>query len=134
MMFPMYGFSFFPLFPIIAALIGARIISRTLGGRRRRRRYLNEEDGEGRALDGVGGPPAVPKDAAGRQARVFKLALARRGRLTVSDVVLEMDLGVNDSEKLLQSMVDGERVRMEVDDRGRVLYEFPEIMARFEEE
>jgi len=38
---------------------------------------------------------------------------------------------VHEAEELIQGMVDNSRVRMEVDDRGMVIYEFPEIMERF---
>ncbi|MBN1836729.1 MAG: hypothetical protein JW820_12815 [Spirochaetales bacterium] len=66
------------------------------------------------------------------EARIFRLAFKRKGRITVSDVVLETGLGIKESEEAVNAMVDGIRVRMEVDDRGLVVYEFPEIMARFE--
>ena len=38
---------------------------------------------------------------------------------------------VEEAEALIQSMVDNQRVRMEVTDDGLVVYEFPEIIARF---
>ncbi|GEM_PF-1464361 len=68
------------------------------------------------------------------QSRVFKLAYRLGGRVTVSDVVIETGLSVDESEELLQSLVDNARVRMEVDDRGMMSYEFPEIQARAEHE
>ncbi len=68
------------------------------------------------------------------ESRIFKLANRRKGRITVSDVVIETGLGVNEAEQLLQSMVDNVRVTMEVNDEGLVTFEFPEILRRFEDE
>ncbi len=68
------------------------------------------------------------------QSRVFKLAYSLGGRVTVSDIVIETGLSVDEAESLLQSLVDNARVRMEVDDRGMLTYEFPEIQARAERE
>jgi hypothetical protein len=67
------------------------------------------------------------------QAKVFRIAYRRKGRITVSDVVIETSLGLKEAEELLNGMVDGLRVRMEVDPKnGMVFYEFPEIISRFE--
>jgi hypothetical protein len=66
------------------------------------------------------------------QAKVFRIAYRRKGRITVSDVVIETSLGLKEAEELLNGMVDGMRVRMEVDPNGMVFYEFPEIISRFE--
>ncbi len=70
---------------------------------------------------------------ANQEARIFKLAYRLKGRLTVSDIVVETGLGVHDAEALIEGMIDNNHVRMEVDDRGIVTYEFPEIIRRFEE-
>ena len=74
--------------------------------------------------------PWGPRRVGGYDARIFKLADRREGRLTISDVVIETGLSVEEAEQLMQKMVDNTRVRMEVDDRGMVFYEFPEIMDR----
>jgi hypothetical protein len=68
------------------------------------------------------------------EARIFKLANRRKGRITVSDVVIETGLGVHQAEDLLQNMVDNNRVTMEVTDDGMVYYEFPEIIRRMQDE
>ena len=68
------------------------------------------------------------------EARIFRAAYKRKGRLTVSDIVLETNLSLKEAEEVINHMVDGMRVRMEVNDTGMVIYEFPEIIARFEEE
>jgi hypothetical protein len=65
---------------------------------------------------------------------VYKLAYRLKGTVTVSDIVVETGLDVEEAEKLIQSMVDHQRVRMEIKEDGMILYEFPEIRARYIEE
>ena len=67
------------------------------------------------------------------EARIFKLAYRLKGRLTLSDIVVDTGLSVHEAESLVEGLVDNVHVRMEVDDRGMVFYEFPEIMRRFED-
>jgi hypothetical protein len=62
--------------------------------------------------------------------RLFRLARRRKGRLTVSDVVVDLGFSVRDAEDLLEGMVDGRRVRAQVGPNGLSVYEFPEILAR----
>ena len=64
--------------------------------------------------------------------RIFRAALKHSGRLTVSDIVLETDLSIREAEEVINGMVDGTHVRMEVEDNGLVVYEFPEIISRLE--
>jgi hypothetical protein len=66
--------------------------------------------------------------SASPEAAVFRLAKRKRGVLTVSDVIVETGLNVSQAEELLQSLVDGVRVKMEVDQEGAIHYEFPELM------
>ena len=49
----------------------------------------------------------------------------------MSDIVLETDLSIKEAEEVINGMVDSTHVRMEVEDSGLVIYEFPEIIARF---
>lgn len=72
----------------------------------------------------------APRGGRSPEARVFALARSLGGRLTVSDVIIELGLDVKDAEELLEGLVDNIRVRMEFDDNGRVTYEFPEIIDR----
>jgi hypothetical protein len=65
---------------------------------------------------------------------IFRAAYKRKGRLTISDIVLETDLSIREAEEAINRMVDGLHVRMEVEDSGMVIYEFPEIISRFENE
>lgn len=67
-----------------------------------------------------------------QDAQVFQLANRLRGRVTISDVVIEIGIGVQEAEELMQRLVDNTRVCMEVDERGLVTYEFPEIITRYE--
>ena len=62
--------------------------------------------------------------------RVFRLAYRLGGRLTVSDLVVDLDLGIDEAESFLNRLVDSTRVTIEVRDDGLVYYEFPEIIAR----
>ena len=66
------------------------------------------------------------------ESRIFRLAYKNRGRITLSDIVLETELGLKDAETIIEEMIDGVHVRMEVREDGLVIYEFPEIIARFE--
>jgi hypothetical protein len=68
------------------------------------------------------------------EATIFKLAYRMRGRITLSDIILETGLNMKDAEEHINRMVDGIRVVMEVDVKGLVVYEFPEIIARYERE
>jgi len=127
----MIHFGFFPfgfLFPLIIFVIVTRIASRYFRTSTRRRELDEEYFGDRvRAV----GPPSRGRS---EEARIFKLAYRLRGRLTISDIVVETGLGVREAEELVEGMVDNNHVRMEVDDRGMVTYEFPEIMRRFESE
>ena len=74
-------------------------------------------------------PPPAPPDI---EARVFRLANKRRGRIMVSDAVIELGLSIHQAEELLNSLVDGQRVRTQLSPNGLVVYEFPEILSRFQ--
>lgn len=65
------------------------------------------------------------------RAAIYRLADRQKGKLTVSDVVIETGMDVEEIEEILQSMVDNQHVRMEVYDDGVVYYEFPEIMDKY---
>jgi len=65
-----------------------------------------------------------------QQVSIYKLAYRLQGRITVSDIVVETGMDAKAAEELIQSMVDNQRVRMEVDSDGMLVYEFPEIIAR----
>ena len=64
------------------------------------------------------------------QSRLFRLANKLGGVLTVSDVVIELGLGTEEAERMLDGLVDGHRVRIDVSDEGFTRYEFAEITRR----
>ena len=73
---------------------------------------------------------ADDRSEARRVNRVFRLAYRLGGRLTVSDLVVDLDFGIEEAEQFLGQLVDSTRVTMEVQSDGLIYYEFPEIIAR----
>jgi len=127
-------FFFFPfgiLIPFVLIFVALRF-----GGRLFQDLFRGRLDSQGRWIPGTGGGNPLDLLRAPRgqslEARIFRAAYKQRGRLTVSDVVIETGLGIKEAEELINGMVDNLRVRMEVDERGLVVYEFPEIIDRFE--
>lgn len=68
----------------------------------------------------------------GLQRKILRLATARGGTLTVTEVAAEMNLSLPAAEKILTSMDDGFRVRSEISKDGVLYYEFPEVRHRNE--
>jgi hypothetical protein len=66
------------------------------------------------------------------QHKILRLARAKGGTLTVSEVAADINLGLPAAEKILTSMDDGFRVRSEISDEGVIYYEFPELLHRKE--
>jgi hypothetical protein len=66
------------------------------------------------------------------EGEIFRLADKMKGRLTLSDIVIATNLSMHDAEQVIESMVDAVHVTMEVNDSGGVVYEFPEIISRYE--
>lgn len=64
------------------------------------------------------------------QSKIFRLASRQGGSVTVSDVVIETEMSVQEAEEFMDRLVDGTHVRMEVTDEGQVFYEFPELINR----
>lgn len=64
------------------------------------------------------------------EAEIYRLAAKHNGKITVSDVVTELGIEPKRTEKILESMADGIRVRMEVEENGAVFYTFPELQRR----
>jgi hypothetical protein len=132
-------FFLFPFGILIPALLifllfrfGGRILGDFFRGTDERERRGGWLDGDSptRSQGRLGGLGAFRQQSL--ESRIFRVAYKRKGRLTISDVVLETGLSIKEAEETVNAMVDGIRVRMEVDERGLVVYEFPEIMARFE--
>jgi hypothetical protein len=128
-------FPFGILIPALLIFLALRFGSRLFGeffrsveGREHRSGWL----GGGASRDGDGWRRVGPVREQNLEARIVRVAFKRKGRITVSDIVLETGLSIKQAEDAANAMVDGVRVRMEVDDRGLVVYEFPEIIVRFE--
>ncbi len=68
----------------------------------------------------------------GLQRSILRLATAREGTLTVTEVAAELNLSIPAAEKILTSMDDGFRVRSEISKEGILYYEFPEVRHRKE--
>lgn len=66
------------------------------------------------------------------QSLVFQTAHKLGGSLTVSDVVIELGIGIEEAERVLGAMVDNSRVRVDVSEHGLLVYDFPEVRARLE--
>lgn len=134
-MFFWFGFPFIFLIPLFLTILAVRAgtnLFRHFG-----QRNASHMFGRGQYDQPIfpdEGNPWMHRAVGGYDARIFQLAYKRKGRLTISDVVIETGLSVEEAEQLMQRMTDNTRVRMEVDNRGMVTYEFPEILARFENE
>jgi hypothetical protein len=132
----MFGFfvtPFYFILPLIIFVLIARAASGFFRGVNRRPPY--REFPQGQNLSDQLAQRAAPSALRSRnnnEARIFKLAQRLKGRVTLSDIVVETGLNLRDAEELIDGLVDNVHVRMEVDNRGMVFYEFPEIMRRFE--
>ena len=130
---------FGPLFffvPLLFVILGVRLLSRFFHWSRRddQRNIPPRDEYLRRYIPDVLGEEFVAQRGGTREVEIFKLAYRLKGRLTVSDLVVETGLPVQEAEALIQALVDGTRVKMEVNEHGMVVYEFPEIIARFETE
>ncbi len=123
------AFAFLRLGTTIFRRIQDESDDRHLRGRSGVHRYAADEGvtAERRAPFGVQNP-------FGRRSldsRVFRLAHRNGGRVTVSQVVMETGMSLEQTEAYMDQLCDGIRVRMEVSDGGLVTYEFPELTDRF---
>ncbi|HDQ13960.1 MAG TPA: hypothetical protein ENN41_03995 [Sediminispirochaeta sp.] len=117
---------FFFVFPAVLIYLFVRHLFGP-GERGRRSKFFEDYDEFPNIEYGARTPKARHES---KQVRIYKTADQLGGRLTVSDLVIETGMDVDEAERSLQSMVDNQRVRMEVLDDGLVVYEFPEIIAR----
>jgi hypothetical protein len=72
---------------------------------------------------------ALAKRQRQRVLEILNLARSHAGKLTVTTVAAHMRLDLQEAEAVLDSMVDGRRVDVHVDDGGRLTYVFPELTA-----
>lgn len=82
--------------------------------------HIHEDSRKGRYLSGN-------SSSGSRETDIYRLAAKRNGKITVSDVVTELGIEPRKAEDILETMTDGLRVRMEVDENGNVYYSFPEL-------
>lgn len=129
-MFIFWG-PFFFLFPVLIVYLVVRTLTGTAGRGSGHRSSFTQDgrfDPFGLIQPGSGG------EGQSLQVKVYQLAYRLKGTITVSDIVVETGLEVEEAEKLIQSMVDNQRVRMEVRDDGVIFYDFPEIISRYANE
>jgi len=74
--------------------------------------------------------PAMPRDANADETRIFRLAMRENGKLTVSDVVVQLGITAQEAENILSRICDGVRVRMDVSNNGVVTYDFVELQLK----
>jgi len=120
-LFPGLGMFFWVLLASIAALallFGAHSLRR-----RTRRDRRNSNRSERRTRDA---------GVRSSQREIMQLAQVSGGLLTVSDVVLATGFSMKQAEEILNAMVDGFRVKMEVTESGIVHYEFTELIGNRE--
>lgn len=61
--------------------------------------------------------------------KVLSLAQYHKGRLSVSQVAASLGFDFAEAEQVLDGMVDGRHVDVEVTDDGRMVYVFPDLMS-----
>ena len=118
---------FFGILPLIFIILLIRGVSSVLRGRGG---YLPGSDYE-RHLEELEAGAAGSRERELR-IQIFKLAYKQKGRITVSDIIAETGLSGDEAEEVIQGMVDNSRIRMEITESGIVIYEFPEIISRFD--
>ena len=122
------GFIFLFLFLVLSGSLAGGVDRRPT----RQRRYMEREWEEMYALTELSAEEI--RGSGPLQARIFRLAKRRGGKLTLSDVVIETGLSLSDAEALMNALVDNVYVRLEVTDQGRIVYEFPELMQETEDQ
>ena len=123
-MWPAFGF--FTLLPILFIFLVLHLARVALRETRNRR----QPDVAWGRTSGAAAPARGYPRSGRLENRVFRLAYKLGGRLTVSDLVIDLDVSIEEAESFLNQLVDSTRVTMEVRDDGLVYYEFPEIIAR----
>lgn len=127
----MHLFTGFPFYSVIFIFLSFTLAGTFLGGvMYYLKRSRSEKDtGEKSPSFFSISRESVPKKAT-LEGRIFRLAHKSKGRITVSDVVIETGLRVEEAESLMDSMVDNSHVSLEVGSNGMLTYEFPEILNR----
>lgn len=131
-----FVFGFFPLFPFIFFFLlmffGLRSVINVIN-KEKRSRHLRKHLKKMNAVDTINEESLLLGHTKSLQGQIFRLAEKKNGKLTLSDVIIETGLDIETAEKLMDKITDGQRIVMEVNNKGIVVYEFPEILARLEE-
>ena len=72
--------------------------------------------------------PPEPEESL--ETRLFRLAHQLEGRLTVSDAVVHLGVTSDEAERELTRLTGGQRVQMNVEEDGVIVYEFTELTRR----
>ena len=130
-------FMFFPLF-FIGFLVYLVNGLQPAGTKRSRRNFKNHKNdlknGTHRDMDLDYIPnttESVPDEKI--TGKIFRLAVLHEGRLTLSDIVIETGFNLQEADKFMDTLIDGQHVQIEVDDKGFIVYDFPEIIARLKQ-
>jgi hypothetical protein len=116
---------FYPVVLILFLLLIFKGFRKKKHGRAKR----NAHQKTGGFSDIIGRKP-VHEESDSLTSDIFKLANKNHGRITFSDVVIRTGLDLQKAEKIMDKLIDGQRVTMEVNEKGWIVYEFPEIIAR----
>lgn len=132
MILGMMFFGWLPFLLLFLFIVALRGVFRAFGIFKRRPPDELQEPFERSFFQPIefGDPTSFANPRSTLESKIFRLASRLGGRVTISDVVIETDLGVQEAERLMDRLVDGTHVRMEVSDEGRVIYEFPELEGR----
>lgn len=104
-----------------------------MGKIRKRRGYEKKSVEKDPDIDDSTGLSGIFTDKGNRisfTGEIYRLADKYNGRITISDVIIQTGLNLKDAERVMNNLVDGQHVCMEVNDDGWIIYEFPEIIAR----
>lgn len=115
---------FGPLIPILL-LAGALYVGWRLFSHQHRHDRTDQPSATNR--QNRGSSSSTPQIEAPSAAEVYRLAQRHGGKLTVSNVVVELGVDPTVAEQALQACSDEIRVRMDVQDDGRVIYHFLEL-------
>lgn len=116
------------IIPVIFIVAVITIVRKFNRSNRRQREYNTFE------IDRYAEVPERIPGKRPQEGELFKIAQKYKGRITISDIVLETGMSIKEAEALVEPLVDGLHIRMEVSDKGFVIYEFPEIIARFDQD
>lgn len=113
------GFPFIGLITLLILGVGTYYVIRRLGADHNGSSFGHRTGGS--IVQRIPGAP--------REAEVYRLAKQHNGVLTVSEVVARLGLDLQEAERLLDNLVAGQRVLMDVDQRGLVTYTFRELRS-----